>query len=529
MALAQTFINNFGDGLFVTSVDIFFAEKDSSLPVILELVNTLGEKPGRKILPFSAVTKNPGDITTSTDGSTATTFTFESPVFLSGATTYCLGLKTPSTKYKVYVSELGKTELGSTRKISQQPLTGSLFKSQNIGPRNDSPMEDLKFVLRRAKFTTFTTASLDLVNTALGIKSLSTNAIETNSTAGSGTTFGTNPVICKVNHLNHSMASGDSVTIAGAVATTQYNGITGSYFNATHTIANVTLDSYTITISGDTATATGSVGGASLTATENKAFELVQPQIGQMYFPDNIIKHYIQPTTKKSIHGSETGYAVTTVAKRKQVVANDNFYLDAQHQVASTINETNKMSSVKSMKYDIEFSTSTERLSPVFDVQRLKLITVTNRLDNPTSSNTTGYKTETESLGGSSAAKYVTKEIVLDNPSTALDVRISANNFPTSTISALYKIRRANDNREFDEIPYEFFNTTGIPDDTIKYSESKTQSPHSPDYATSFFEQKFSVKDLDEFTSFAIKLVMTGTNPAYPPRITDMRCLALAL
>ena len=77
--------------------------------------------------------------------------------------------------------------------------------------------------------------------------------------------------------------------------------------------------------------------------------------------------------------------------------------------------------------------------------------------------------------------------------------------------------------------PREVFNTTGAPDDTIKYSESKAQSPHHPDYYKSFFEQKFSVKELDEFSSFAIKLVMTGTNPAFPPRITDMRCLALAL
>ena len=29
-------------------------------------------------------------------------------------------------------------------------------------------------------------------------------------------------------------------------------------------------------------------------------------------------------------------------------------------------------------------------------------------------------------------------------------------------------------------------------------------------------------------TSFAIKIVMTGSNPSYPPRITDLRAIALA-
>ena len=42
-------------------------------------------------------------------------------------------------------------------------------------------------------------------------------------------------------------------------------------------------------------------------------------------------------------------------------------------------------------------------------------------------------------------------------------------------------------------------------------------------------EQKFTKEGLDEFSSFAIKIVMTGSNPAFAPRITDMRALALAV
>ena len=529
MALAQTFINNLGDGVFLTSIDLFFETKDDNLPVGIEITDTNMDKPSDRVVPFSGVTLNPSDVNVSTDASSATTFTFISPVFLDGASTYALTVNTFSTNYKVFVSELGQTVLGSTRKVSEQPLTGSLFKSQNVGPQNDTPFEDLKMVIRRAKFTTSSVATLELQNAELPSKSLTTNPIETNSTAGSGTAFGGNPKILKVNHLNHGMSSGDSVTIAGLSATGDFNGITGSNINGTHTIANVTLDSYTITLSSDQATATGSVGGASVTATENKAFELVQPQIGQMSFDSTDIQHFIRPTTKKSIHGSETAYSLTSESNKKALVPGDNFYLDSQHQVASTINETNNTSGNKSLKYQIKFSSGMDNLSPVFDLERLNLLTITNRLDNPSSTNTTGFLEETEALGGSSSAKYVTKEIVLENPSTALDVRITANNFPTSTIRALFKIRRAGDNREFDEIPYEFFNTTGAADEQVKFSESKSQSPQHPSYYTSFSEQKFTVSDLDEFTSFAIKLVMTGSNPAYPPRIQDMRAIALAI
>ena len=58
--------------------------------------------------------------------------------------------------------------------------------------------------------------------------------------------------------------------------------------------------------------------------------------------------------------------------------------------------------------------------------------------------------------------KRVTIEIILDNTTTALDVRISANNYPTSNIKLLYKIRHVDDSRPFDEIPYVYFNTTGL-------------------------------------------------------------------
>ena len=70
---------------------------------------------------------------------------------------------------------------------------------------------------------------------------------------------------------------------------------------------------------------------------------------------------------------------------------------------------------------------------------------------------------------------------------------------------------------------YEFFNTTGVVDDAITYSETRTQTPYNQDYYDSFFEQKFTKEGLDEFSSFAIKIVMTGSNQRLHSRITDMR------
>ena len=43
-----------------------------------------------------------------------------------------------------------------------------------------------------------------------------------------------------------------------------------------------------------------------------------------------------------------------------------------------------------------------------------------------------------------------------------------------------------------------------------------------------FVEHKFSVDNLDEFSTFQIKLVFNGTISSYPVRVKDFRAIALA-
>ena len=43
-----------------------------------------------------------------------------------------------------------------------------------------------------------------------------------------------------------------------------------------------------------------------------------------------------------------------------------------------------------------------------------------------------------------------------------------------------------------------------------------------------FLEYQFSADDLDQFTGFVIKIVMSGTDEAHPVRLKDLRTIALA-
>lgn len=149
MAIAQTFVNNTAEGCFVTSLDLYFKEKDSIQPITIGLLETYRSRPDSKIIPFSIVTKAAADVNTSTDAATATTFTFDSPVFLKGGQTYAITLFSNSTKYVSYISELGQNIIGTTRRVSEQPAVGALFKSQNVGGQQESPLQDLKFSLKK--------------------------------------------------------------------------------------------------------------------------------------------------------------------------------------------------------------------------------------------------------------------------------------------------------------------------------------------------------------------------------------------
>src|SRR5210317_2169159 len=234
--LAQTFLIDDKGGVFVTSLDIYFQSKpgatDSQVPVTLQVREVKNGYPSTNILPFSEVSLNPSAVSTSTDASVATTFTFPSPLFIQENTEYAFVLLANSQEYNVYVSRVGQTNLGSDRTISQQPYAGVLFKSQNGSTWTAEQNEDVKFKMKRAEFSNVT-GNVTLVNDTLPSKTLKSNPLRT--TSGSD--------VVRVFHKNHGMhGTSNNVTISGLGASTDYNGITGSSINGTYTsISNVTL------------------------------------------------------------------------------------------------------------------------------------------------------------------------------------------------------------------------------------------------------------------------------------------------
>ena len=153
--LAQTFKIEEDGGCFITKVDLFFAAKDNNVPVWVELRNVVNGYPGKKLLPFGRKVLEPSEI--NIDGvtaQTATTFTFDSPVYVQEGEEYCLVVMTSSLDYRVWIAQMGESDIGGTsRVVSRQPVLGVLFKSQNNSAWNAIQMQDLKFTLYKAKFS----------------------------------------------------------------------------------------------------------------------------------------------------------------------------------------------------------------------------------------------------------------------------------------------------------------------------------------------------------------------------------------
>ena len=157
--LAQSFTVDDNEGIFVSSVDLFFQSVDFNGPVEVELREVELGLPVTKRIPGTLVILDPNNIQTSLDATVTTSVTFDYPIYLHGGKEYALVILSNVTEYRVWISRLGEVdvttldagEAGQTL-VSTQTTLGSLFKSQTGSTWTPSQYEDLKFTLKRANF-----------------------------------------------------------------------------------------------------------------------------------------------------------------------------------------------------------------------------------------------------------------------------------------------------------------------------------------------------------------------------------------
>lgn len=150
------------DGIFVAAIDLCFRSRDNVFPISLSLTSTSNGYPDiSKYYNGSKVLKMPKDVNVSTgigtnipsftDTSKYTRFVFPDPIYLPPGE-HAILLDSNSVNYEVFVAKLNELIIGTDRRVSKQPYSGSLFKSQNGSTWTPIQEEDLMFRLIRAKF-----------------------------------------------------------------------------------------------------------------------------------------------------------------------------------------------------------------------------------------------------------------------------------------------------------------------------------------------------------------------------------------
>jgi hypothetical protein len=163
--MAQTFTVNVSgdstDGVYVTKLDLFFGKKPSAteqqLPITLQIREVVNGNPTELIVPNAIKTLTPSEITTSTDSSAATSFVFDSPIYLRNSRDYAF-IVIPggnSDQYALWTAELGGLDvLRANTLINKQTYSGVLFSSSNDKTWNPIQDEDFKFKIFTADFST---------------------------------------------------------------------------------------------------------------------------------------------------------------------------------------------------------------------------------------------------------------------------------------------------------------------------------------------------------------------------------------
>ena len=582
--LAQSFFieleeGSTSTGVFLTSIDIFFASvtSDDTSQVKLTIRTVENGIPTNKIIPFSTVTKKPSDINTSEDGSVATNFEFDSPVYLKNGYEYCFVVEPgSSTDYNVFVGRLGETDLVSGNVIDKQPYIGSLYKSQNQSVWEPSQFEDMKFRIYKADFKTPYGSSpiegtLTLKNEKVRNKRLNNNPLE--FTSGNATVR-----IYQPNHGMHRQTT-NSVILSG-IKSNIPNGIlqssipSGEFTSQDYTINNVTnfpasgdlkigQDIYSYTRSGTTFTLTtyapssahnsGEIvecyvlNGISLrdlndvekvvtsvdgldyyyvTASQNASSNL-KAGGSQVFAGRNVQYSVITPSVETLLPDSTNvsiklnSYTGTSIFYKNSSGTEDPFVSVSENRFIEN-RKLNFLPTPRIIASEVNADNNTSGnptltldIKLTSDDSNVSPMIDIERCFVLTTDNRINYDLNVDDTLNTSetSCSYVTKQVSLKTPATSAKVFLDAVRYENNEVECYVKMLRVDDNTPFNEIEY------------VKLP-LVSGYPVSGSY-NDFKELSFELNDQPLFSAASFKVVLKSKSQANIPRVKRFRGILL--
>ncbi len=278
-----------------------------------------------------------------------------------------------------------------------------------------------------------------------------------------------------------------------------------------------------------------SAGGNNVKATKNIQFEIIKPNIQTMILPNTSIVSDMRTVSATSVSGVEPSFVDQGY---ERVEFNVDNYANSSRLICSKINEITKLTNQpanKSLEIRAYLSTENNRISPIIDLDRVGAILITNRINNPISDYVNDSRAATLDKDPS-AFSYATKPISLEVAASSLRVYVAAYVNRNSDIRAFYAILKdplespiyypfpGYSNRILSGEVIDINNSDGTPDKFVAnnelFGDSSTQNY--------FKDYEFSIDNLAAFRYFSIKIVGSSNIQVYPPRLRDLRVIALA-
>ena len=281
------------------------------------------------------------------------------------------------------------------------------------------------------------------------------------------------------------------------------------------------------------------VGGNNAHGSRNIIFGAVVPSFA-IFNPGSTTSSNttIRTVTARSVGGLEVPFLA---AGFTNVTNNEYNSLPTPRLVASKLNEDTYLTNLprnKSLTVNVSLNNGgTSALSPVIRTDTSFVELINHRLNNPVGfDNYATSKSVNSILDDPHSASYVTNLVNLSKPASSLKVLLSAYRDESADFRLLYSLIRVdsdNVDQEFELFPgfKNLVDTTedGFGDLVVNPSKNDGRPdsfvPASLD--NEFLEYQFTAENLDLFTGFVIKIVMSGTNQARPPRFKDFRTIAI--
>ena len=573
--LTQSFIvdqNENPNGVFASSIDIFFSAIDDKLPVTLALRPIINGFPSSsQILPFSEVTLNASEATANSTApsvatsTTYTRFTFDSPVYLY-PDEYAVVLTSPSTSYAVHVANLGETVKNTTNtKVSQQPFVASFYQPQNSSVWQPNAEKQMMFRVNRCEFDTGShvtyfanKAEPQSGNTsgpAYDVFKLSTSDLTFSNTA---LTFAYKGI------LSANLASVTNETSRGNQIDSAWTDFSPNR-NYTLTAQKGMVASRSTTGQNDYA-ANNFFLKATFTSNDSKVSPAVDLSRMNLITVENLVNRgsiansdivianggtsYGSAPTLTFSGGGGTGAAATaTVAGNKitgvTVTSGGSGYYETP---AIAISGTG--TSLASSTTVDGSTTATVSATSALTADMLvtgtgipadtTIVSITNATTFVMSNAATASGTvtlyfhgrltvenELSKSGGNAKARYISRRVTLEDNFDAQDIKVWLNAYkPKDTdIKVYYRVHNSEDPTSFEDRPYVIM-TQETDANRISASETDVNEYVFRSSANNVAYTSGSIR-YDKFKTFAIKIVLGSASTSVIPKVKDMKAVAL--